>query len=68
MASQVMPEMYCLVSVVCGHHIYQRVWTHEVGKKPPLDIGEDDGNDSRAIALRTYGFVVGHVLKACLLA
>ena len=61
MASQViMPEMYCLVSVVCGHHIYQQVWTQ--------NIGEDDANDSRAIALRTYGVVVGHVPKACLLA
>ena len=39
-----------------------------VGEKLPSDIESDDDNDSRTVALRTYGVVVDHVLKACSLA
>ena len=34
-----------------------------VGEKLLVDIKEDDANDSRAVALRTYGIVVGHCRK-----
>ena len=43
MVSQViMPKVYCLESVVCGHHIYKRVWTPVVEKKVLVDIKEDN--------------------------
>ena len=33
MASQVIvPEVCCLESAFCGHHIYKRVWTPVVGE------------------------------------
>ena len=44
-----MPEVYCLESVVCGHHIYKRVWSPVVGEKLPVDIEEDNANDPRAV-------------------
>ena len=58
-----MPEMYCLESVVRGHHI-----CNEYDEKLPVDIKEDDANDPRAVAVRSCRVVVGHVLKACSLA
>ena len=60
-----MPEMYCLESVVFGHHICKRVWIPVVGEKLPVDIEDDD---PRAVVIRTCGIVVGNVPKACSLA
>ena len=34
----IVPKMYCLGSVVRGHHICKRVWTPLVGEKLPVDI------------------------------
>ena len=39
-----------------------------VGGKLPVDIVEDDANNSRAVAVQKCGVVVGHVLAACSLA
>ena len=54
-----------------GHHIYK--WSCMVlcgGRKLPvwLDIGEDDTNDPKAVAVWMCGVVVGHLLRACSLA
>ena len=52
MASQVIvPEVFWLESIVCGHHIYKWVWTPVVGEKLPVDIEEDNTNDPRVVAV-----------------
>ena len=49
----IVPEMYCLESVVRGQHVYKQEWTPMVGNKLPVDIKEDDANEPRAVAVRT---------------
>ena len=59
-------KMYCLVSVVCGHHICKQVWTPLVGKKLLLDVKKKmTPTIQGAVAVPTCGIVAGHVLKAC---
>ena len=60
----IVPEMYCLESVVCGHHICKRPL---VGEKLLVDIKNDNANNPRAVAVGTCG-IVGHIPKACSLA
>ena len=61
MASPNVNEVYCLESVICGHHIYKRMWTPVVGEKLPISLEEDNENDPRAVAVLNCGVVVGHL-------
>ena len=58
----IMPEMYCLESVVHGYPVYKRAWTPVVGNKLPVDISTQ-GSCSSNVWL-----VVDHVPRACSLA
>jgi len=44
------PEVFCLESAVCGHHIYKRIWIPVMGEKLPVD-NKDNINDPRAVAV-----------------
>ena len=48
-------------SWITGHHVYQHVWTPEIGEK--LDCRHDRNNkyDSRAIGVYHNATLVGHV-------
>ena len=54
-------DVYCLESLVRGHHIYKRMWTPVVGESLPLSLEEEIDNDPRAAAVLKCGIVVGHV-------
>ena len=61
--------IYCKESVVCGHHVFKRIWTPVVGEV--LTVAREAGNteDRFAVVVTKDDMVVGHVprefLKLC---
>ncbi len=53
--------VFNLDSAICGHHIYQRIWTPTVGEQLQLRLEENNKNDPRAVAVLTHGVIVGHL-------
>ena len=51
---------FSLESVVCGHHVYKRVWTPFIGEQLTLKH-EDNANDWRAVSVIKIDAVVGHL-------
>ena len=54
-------EEYLLSSVVCGHHIYNQVWTPFIGEELITEKEEGNEHDVFAVAVLKDGNVVGHV-------
>ncbi len=53
--------VHTLDSVVCGHHVYKRIWTPNVGEQLQLRPEEDNERDPRAMAVLKHGIIVGHL-------
>lgn len=63
MASQgIVPDIYCLESVVCGH-LCTKVWTRVTVEKLPVGIEEENANDPKAVGVVKYSVIVGHILR-----
>ncbi len=59
MASQDTSDLlHTLDSVVRGHHVYKRIWTHTVGDQLQLRPEEDNERDPRVLK---HGVIVGHL-------
>ncbi len=56
--------VHILDSVVCGHHVYKRIWTPTVGEQLQLWPKEDNESDPRAVAVLKHGVIVGHSTSA----
>ena len=59
-------DVYVLESVVCGHHVYKRIWTPHVGEQLRLKHEENNENDRRAVAVLKDSIVVGDFSTALL--
>ncbi len=61
--STVSVTQYSVYSVVCGHHIYKRIWHPVVGEK--LQLIKDNGNrhDRYAVNIIKNEEAVGHIPK-----
>ena len=53
--------IYCKEGVVCGHHVFKRIWTPVVGKVLTVAIEADNTEDRFAVAVTKDDMVVGHV-------
>ncbi len=52
--------VHTLDNVVCGHHVYKRIWTPTVGEQLQLRPGDNE-SDPRAVAVLKHGVIVGHL-------
>ena len=60
MASQV-EEMFCLDSIVRGHHVYKMVWTSWLGEILTVIPELENNHDRHAVCVKKEREIVGHV-------
>ena len=48
-------------SVICGHHIYESVWSLILGETVSVDCEHGNLHDRHAVCLLKGGSIVGHV-------
>ena len=60
MASQV-EKMFCLDSVVYGHHVYKTVWTPFLGEILTAIPEPENSHNRHAVCIKKGTKIVGHV-------
>ena len=60
MTSQV-DEMFCLDSIVRGHHVYKTVWTPFLGEILTAIPEPENNHDRHAVCVKKGREIVGHV-------
>ena len=59
-------DTYEFVTMACGYHQYQSIWSAVVGEELPYRIELSNPHDLFAVAICKFDIVVGHVPKRIL--